>query len=99
MIASLMTTVWPADAQNIGFLFSNIASARSCSGMRSAELGVGLLSQREEENCRLIFGAFARVAAEFSVLRHFTSPNQALEHNAIALHFLFCHVDHGVAHL
>ncbi len=25
-------------------------------------------------------------------------PNQPLEHNAIAPHFLFAHVDHGVAH-
>jgi hypothetical protein len=35
----------------------------------------------------------------FGLAIQMTCPNQALEHNAIAPSFLFCHADHGVAHL
>jgi hypothetical protein len=48
--------------------------------LRSAEVKVGLPSVREEENCRLDFGAYARAATKLSVsFRRFKSPNKALE--------------------
>jgi hypothetical protein len=86
MIAILITTFRPAPVlKKIGFCFSNVVSAMRHSSLRSAEVKVGLPSVREEENCRLDFGAYARAATKVSVMRYFTSPNKALEPTTTAV--------------
>ncbi len=67
-------------------------------GLRS-DSTAGLRMTRREAVVTWLFRKFARVASGFTVKRCHTFPNQTLEHNAIALHFLLSDAAHGVAHL
>lgn len=67
-------------------------------GLRS-DSTAGFLVIRREAVVTWLFLAYARAASGFPLKRRHTFPNQTLEHNAIAAHFLFSDVAHGVAHL
>lgn len=67
-------------------------------GLRS-DSTAGFLVIRRESVVTWLFRKYARAASGFTLKRYSIVPNQTLERNAIAPHFLLSDVAHGVAHL